>query len=68
LEQAPEGDAGCEAGAQHKGLGANLLREAEGIARTAGMERMLIISGVGARGYYRKHGYERTGPYMGKTL
>jgi elongator complex protein 3 len=53
---------------QHKGLGAKLLCEAEEIARAQGRERMLIISGVGVRDYYRRHGYSLVGPYMGKAL
>ena len=42
---------------QHRGLGGALMREAEGIAWRAGCERMAVIAGVGARGYYRKLGY-----------
>jgi len=53
---------------QHKGLGAALLAEAERIAQDAGKEKMVIISGVGVREYYRKHGYERLGPYMSRKL
>jgi elongator complex protein 3 len=29
---------------------------------------MLVLSGVGVREYYRKFGYERDGPYMGKKI
>jgi elongator complex protein 3 len=54
---------------QHRGLGARLLGEAERIAREDwGMERLLVNSGAGARGYYRKTGYVTAGPYMGKVL
>lgn len=53
---------------QHKGLGSNLLKAAEEIARELGKEKMLIISGVGVREYYRKHGYSLIGPYMSKNL
>jgi elongator complex protein 3 len=53
---------------QHLGLGAKLLEEAEALAAGAGKNRMLIISGVGAREYYRKHGYSLLGPYMEKKL
>jgi elongator complex protein 3 len=53
---------------QHKGLGASLLAEAEETARGRGRTKMIIISGVGAREYYRKHGYALEGPYMGKRL
>ncbi len=54
---------------QHKGLGGELLEEAERITREEmGLDRILVISGVGVREYFRKHGYERVGPYMGKVL
>jgi elongator complex protein 3 len=54
---------------QHRGLGARLMDEAERISRDEWkLERLLVNSGAGARGYYRKTGYERVGPYMGKTL
>jgi elongator complex protein 3 len=32
------------------------------------MERILVISGIGVREYFRKFGYERVGPYMCKRL
>ncbi|MDD5172237.1 MAG: tRNA uridine(34) 5-carboxymethylaminomethyl modification radical SAM/GNAT enzyme Elp3 [Candidatus ainarchaeum sp.] len=54
--------------AQHHGLGSRLLAEAERIAKDMGKEKMLVISGVGVREYYRRHGYRRVGPYMGKKL
>jgi elongator complex protein 3 len=54
---------------QHRGLGARLLNEAEQIARQDwGMERLLVNSGAGARGYYRRTGYLTVGPFMGKLL
>lgn len=54
---------------QHKGIGTDLLREAERITRDEmGLGRILVISGVGVREYFRKHDYVRIGPYMGKTL
>ncbi len=53
---------------QHKGYGRQLMERAEGIAREAGKDKMLVISGVGVRGYYRKLGYENEGPYMAKPL
>ena len=33
-----------------------------------GVKRLLVTSAVGTRNYYRKLGYERVGPYMGKDL
>ena len=56
--------------AQHKGLGKALLREAERIAREEFLApQMLVLSGVGAREYYRvEFGYTPAGDYMGKRL
>jgi elongator complex protein 3 len=51
---------------QHRGYGRRLLREAEVIAGNEGLEGIVVISGVGAREYFRKNGYERLGPYMAK--
>jgi len=54
---------------QHKGLGRKLLAEAERI--TSGefsLEKIAVLSGPGARGYYRKFGYSPEGPYMAKKI
>jgi elongator complex protein 3 len=53
---------------QHAGLGKKLLSLAEKIARDKGLSSVAVISGVGARGYYRKHGYRLGEGYMVKTL
>ncbi len=54
---------------QHRGYGEELLSRAEEIAcQEFDRNKMLIISGIGARNYYRKFGYEREGPYMAKRL
>jgi elongator complex protein 3 len=54
---------------QHQGFGMLLMEEAERIAREEhGSEKILVISGVGTRHYYRKMGYELDGPYMSKML
>jgi elongator complex protein 3 len=53
---------------QHKGYGQRLLEECEVVSRDLGGHRILITSGVGAREYYRRLGYERDGPYMSKSL
>lgn len=53
---------------QHTGIGASLLKEAEGTAKDRGKDNMIIISGVGVREYYSKYGYSRKGPYMWKSL
>jgi elongator complex protein 3 len=58
-----------ENAAQHKGYGKALLREAERIARDEfGRNYMAILSGVGAREYYRSEGYKLQGAYMVKPL
>jgi elongator complex protein 3 len=56
--------------AQHKGLGKSLLHEAERIVREeCGLARLLILSGVGAKEYYRNEfGYRSEGYYMVKDL
>ncbi len=62
------GVVGIEGSAQHRGFGSQLLKVAERIAREHGKRRLLVISGVGVREYYRKLGYARAGPYMAKAL
>jgi elongator complex protein 3 len=56
--------------AQHKGLGKALLREAERIATGEfGARQMTILSGIGAREYYRtEFGYQSWGDYMVREL
>jgi elongator complex protein 3 len=54
---------------QHLGLGKNLMSEAEKIsAEEFDSKRLLVISAVGTREYYRKLGYTPLGPYMSKDL
>ncbi len=53
---------------QHQGFGIRLLQEAEKIAGSYDRKKMIIISGVGVRPYYAKHGYSRLGPYMSKMI
>lgn len=54
---------------QHHGLGEKLLREAERIAREEfKADRLSVLSGVGAREYYRSLGYSLEGAYMVKEL
>mmetsp|Transcript_10155 Transcript_10155/g.28957 ORF Transcript_10155/g.28957 Transcript_10155/m.28957 type:complete len:557 (+) Transcript_10155:135-1805(+) len=54
---------------QHQGFGTLLMEEAERIAREEhGSQKILVISGVGTRHYYRKLGYKLDGPYMSKLL
>lgn len=57
--------------AQHRGFGKALMKEAERIAfEEFDRKKMLVISGVGAREYFRKLGYRRLkgSPYMMKEL
>ncbi|MCX6769422.1 MAG: tRNA uridine(34) 5-carboxymethylaminomethyl modification radical SAM/GNAT enzyme Elp3 [Candidatus Micrarchaeota archaeon] len=55
--------------AQHHGLGKKLLSEAEQVAKKEfGMDSLLVLSGPGARGYYRKLGYSLVGAYMAKRI
>ena len=54
--------------AQHKGFGKRLLEAAERIAGKAGMKKLTVISGVGAREYYRKLGYADDGVYVSKKI
>jgi elongator complex protein 3 len=54
---------------QHQGYGTLLMEEAERIARDEhNSAKLLVISGVGTRHYYRRMGYELDGPYMSKML
>ncbi len=54
---------------QHKGFGADLLKEAERIARVDfGVKKLLVISALGTRRYYMRFGYERDGVYVSKKM
>jgi len=54
---------------QHRGLGKKLIKQAEKIAKKEfGLKEISVISGVGARGYYRKLGYKLKNTYMAKVL
>ncbi len=55
---------------QHRGLGAELLSEAEKLAKEVyDKQGMVIISGIGVKQYYReKFGYKNLGPYVYKEL
>jgi len=57
------------AAAQHKGLGKALLSEAERIAAEEFQApRMVVLSGVGTKEYYRESGYSSQEDYMVKNL
>jgi elongator complex protein 3 len=54
---------------QHKGTGAILLSEAERLAKeNYGLRKLLVISALGTKQYYRRFGYERDGVYVSKIL
>jgi len=59
---------GKEGDIQHKGVGKRLMKKAEEICLKKKKDKMVVISGVGARDYYRKLGYKKQGPYMVKKL
>jgi elongator complex protein 3 len=54
---------------QHKGYGAALLSEAEKTAKKYfNAEKILVLSGIGAKQYYRKFGYKDDGVYLSKKI
>ncbi|MFB6158053.1 MAG: tRNA uridine(34) 5-carboxymethylaminomethyl modification radical SAM/GNAT enzyme Elp3 [Candidatus Nanohalobium sp.] len=61
-------DIGEEGETQHQGYGTRLMEAAEEKARELGKEKVVVISAVGTREYYRKFNYEKEGPYMAKEV
>jgi len=58
-----------QAGPQHIGLGKKLMLEAEKIAKKEfGLDKVVVISGVGVREYYKKLGYRQKDTYMVKPI
>jgi elongator complex protein 3 len=54
---------------QHKGYGAVLLGEAERLSREDyGLGKVLVISALGTKQYYKRFGYDYDGIYMSKML
>jgi len=54
---------------QHRGYGGLLLSEAERMSQEDyGRRKVVIISGLGAKQYYKRLGYDYDGPYVSKTL
>ena len=54
---------------QHKGYGSILLSEAERVANEEyGLRKLLVISALGTKQYYRRCGYSRDGVYVSKML
>ena len=62
------GEVAGAAGAQHRGMGSRLLEAAEGLALGNGWRKIAVISGVGVKSYYRRHGFEDEGLFMTKRL
>jgi elongator complex protein 3 len=54
--------------AQHIGLGAQLVAQAKTLARQAGYGRIAVISAIGTREYYLKHGFALDRLYMTAVL
>jgi elongator complex protein 3 len=63
----PVGDK-SEADWQHRGIGTELMINAEREAEAQGASKIAVISAVGTRNYYRRLGYSRDGPYMSKRF
>ena len=54
--------------AQHLGLGAKLIKKAKEMSATNGYKKLAVISAIGTREYYRKHGFEDGELYQFMTL
>jgi elongator complex protein 3 len=63
----PIGSAG-DGDAQHSGLGSRLLAEAKKIARGDDFSHLAVISAIGTREYYARHGFVADGLYMSVDL
>jgi elongator complex protein 3 len=57
-----------EGAAQHMGLGGRLIEKAESLARSAGFDRLAVISAIGTRYYYLRQGFRRGELYLVKDL
>jgi elongator complex protein 3 len=54
---------------QHRGFGAELLAEAERVARMDyDLKKLLVISALGTKQYYMRFGYSRDGVYVSKKM
>jgi ELP3 family radical SAM enzyme/protein acetyltransferase len=53
---------------QHRGLGKKLIAKAEEIASLNGYDKIVVISGIGVRDYYRKLGYYDYHTYLAKDI
>ena len=59
---------GSKKDVQHQGLGQKLMQEATKIAKAQGYKKIAVISGVGARDYYRKLNFKLKNTYMIKNI
>ena len=62
------GGAATHGRAQHTGVGTQLIQEAERRAREAGYAQLAVISAIGTREYYQRHGFDHGALYLLKTL
>ena len=53
---------------QHRGIGKRLMKKVEEISVANGKKKIVVISGIGAREYFRMLGYEREGYYVVKKV
>ena len=53
---------------QHHGFGKMLVKKAEEICLKHNKKKILVISGIGVKGYYKKLGYDYDGVYMSKAV
>lgn len=53
---------------QHRGIGKKLMKIAEEIAKNNNKDKIVVLSGIGAKQYFAKLGYKHDGPYMSKIL
>jgi elongator complex protein 3 len=54
---------------QHQGIGKELMNEAEKIAKEKyNIKKLLVISGIGVKEYYKNLGYKKDGVYVSKIL
>lgn len=67
-ELVPVGERPRSSAWQHRKVGQELLTVAEECSHAAGYSEIAIMSGIGVRPYYRRHGYARRGPYMVKEV
>lgn len=58
----------CKEITQHKGLGKQLVKKAEEIAKSKGVKQLDVIAGIGVRQYFYEQDYKPKGPYVSKTL